>query len=574
MSRFNRRLASQAGPVQSDGTIRAERDIVALGILAAAIILFVGTGSTVLSRIVRSVLFGEAGGDMLQGNALILNIALIIFGWRRYVDLSREVAVRRQSESHAKRLAETDALTGCLNRRSLDGGIITLLEQASRCGGEVVMVMIDLDKFKRSNDLHGHQVGDEVLCEAARRVRALLPDRALLARLGGDEFAAAILFEAGEIGPDETSVVDNLVSRINRAVAAPITAGAANVEVTASIGLSRSGPVVAATGAEGIAQTLGHQADLAMYHAKKAGRDRFCWFEPTMEAELRFRGELEAGIRNGLARGEFVPFYEKQVDLETGELVGFEMLARWQSPRHGLIGPEIFIPVAEEIGLIADLSETLIARALRDARDWDPRLTLSVNISPLQMRDPWFAQKILKLLVEANFPPERLDIEITESCLHENVGVVRSMITSLRNQGIRMSLDDFGTGYSSLAQLRTLPFDRIKIDRSFVSTLDSSKDSATIVAAISSLGRGMNLPITAEGIESAEVLDALRQLGPFKGQGYLYGRPATAETVRAELAERGLLAPPATGAEPTGTAASPAATSPAAPAGNARTAHG
>ncbi|MFM6830978.1 MAG: EAL domain-containing protein, partial [Novosphingobium sp.] len=174
-------------------------------------------------------------------------------------------------------------------------------------------------------------------------------------------------------------------------------------------------------------------------------------------------------------------------------------------------------------------------------REWDANLTLSVNISPIQLRDPWFAQKLLKLLVEANFPPHRLDIEITETCLHENLGVVRTLITSLKNQGIRISLDDFGTGYSSLAQLRTLPFDRIKIDRFFVSNLGQSRDSAMIIEAISSLGKGMELPITAEGIESAEVLAELRKFGSFKGQGFLYGQPSDADSVRTMLADQNLL---------------------------------
>ncbi|MDF8334842.1 putative bifunctional diguanylate cyclase/phosphodiesterase [Novosphingobium cyanobacteriorum] len=522
--------------------VKAERDIVALGILAAAIILFVGTGSSVLTRITRSYLFGESNTDALLGNALILNIALIIFGWRRYKELSTEVGERRKAEETAQRLAQTDALTGCLNRRSLEPAIEKLVDIARASGGEVLVMMIDLDKFKRSNDLHGHKVGDEVLMETARRIRAQLPGHAVIARLGGDEFTCALALEPGVLTTEDPSAAENIVARINETIAMPIRTHDTTIEVTASIGLSRSMPIPEECDGRRLVQDLVHRADLAMYQAKKAGRNRYCWFEPSMEKELRFRSELEAGIREGLAKGEFVPFYEKQVDIDTGEITGFEMLARWQSPRHGLVGPEIFIPVAEEIGLISDLSEQLIARALRDARDWDPALTLSVNISPLQMRDPWFAQRILRLLVEANFPPHRLDIEITETCLHENIGVVRSMITSLRNQGIRISLDDFGTGYSSLSQLRTLPFDRIKIDRSFVSTLGRSKDSATIIEAISSLGRGMDLPITAEGIENREVLEALRQFGSFKGQGYLYGMPAAAEDVRRELGEKGLLA--------------------------------
>lgn len=260
-----------------------------------------------------------------------------------------------------------------------------------------------------------------------------------------------------------------------------------------------------------------------------------------MESELRLRNELEQGIRRGIQNNEFVPYYEQQIDLDSGDLVGFEMLARWQSPDLGLVNPSIFIPVAEEIGVIADLSEMLIEQALKDASHWAPSLTLSVNISPIQLRDPWFSQKLLKLLVKHNFPPQRLEVEITESCLHENVGVVKSLITSLKNQGVKISLDDFGTGYSSLTQLRTLPFDRLKIDRSFVGELTDEFASEKIVNAIISLGDGLNMPITAEGIADDKILSALRGKGQLKGQGYHYGQPETAQEVYARLDKIGLI---------------------------------
>jgi diguanylate cyclase (GGDEF)-like protein len=518
--------------------VRVKRDLLALAILISALILFIGTGSTVLTGILRSWVYGVGSPDMLLGNALILNIALLIFGWRRYIELSREIGKRRKAEETAQHLSDTDALTGCLNRRSLDAAMAALIENAEASGDEIFALMIDLDKFKLSNDLYGHQVGDAVLVETARRIEALLPERSLIARLGGDEFICSAVF-----APGSGVAMENLAARLNEALARPIFSEGAVAEVTASIGIATA-VRSALREPKQLAQELRHHADLAMYQAKKSGRNRFCWFEPSMERERRFRSELEKGIREGLPRGEFVPFYEKQIDLETGEITGFEMLARWQSQRHGVIGPEFFIPIVEEIGLIAELSESLIKQALQDAKAWSPGLTLSVNISPLQLRDPWFAQRLLKLLVQASFPPARLEIEITETCLHENIGAVQLLITSLKNQGIRISIDDFGTGYSSLAQLRTLPFDRIKIDRSFVSSLDQSADSATIVEAISSLGRGMDLPITAEGIETTKVLEALRKLGKFKGQGYLYGKPASSEEVCAELAKQGLLIQP------------------------------
>jgi len=470
---------------------------------------------------------------MLLTNAVLLNIALLIFGWRRYADLQREVAERRRAELRARELAEIDPLTGCLNRRSGGPAIDSLLGSAARREREVAVLMVDLDNFKQINDVNGHAVGDAVLTAVADRIRALLPEDGVLARIGGDEFVCGVPHEVGR-----RDWVEKLVESLIEAISAPIEARDLRVEATVSIGVSGSKDE---HGPDCDGEALVHRADIAMYHAKKRGRNRWYWFEPQMENELRVRAEFETGIRRGIPAGEFVPYYEQQIDLETGELVGFEMLARWNSPRFGLVCPEVFIPIAEEIDLIAELSESLIRQALLDASGWDPKLTLSVNISPLQLRDPWFAQKLLKLLVDSGFPPSRLEVEITESCLHENIGAVRTIVTSLKNQGIRISLDDFGTGYSSLSQLRSLPFDRLKIDRSFVAELASEESTSDLVEAIVSLGRGLSLPVTAEGVETAAILQALQAMGELKGQGYLYGQPEDAATTRQRLAGLKLL---------------------------------
>jgi diguanylate cyclase (GGDEF)-like protein len=513
---------------------RAERDLIALGIAAAAILMFVGTGGTVLPQIARSWTGTGDGPDILLVNALLLNIALIIFGWRRYTELNREIVAHRKAEETARILAETDPLTNCLNRRRIGPETDQLLMNCRKSKRVVAFFMIDLDNFKQINDLNGHKAGDEILVQTAERMRTILPKGALLARLGGDEFACAFPIDAAS--PDRA---DQFAARLIERIARPVSVGGSTIEVTASIGIASSlmeGMEDAERG-----ECLMHKADIAMYHAKKQGRNRYFWFEPEMENELRFRHELERGIRRGISHGEFLPYYEQQIDLETGELVGFEMLARWESPRFGLVGPDTFIPIAEEIGVIAELSEQLIAQAFEDAKEWDPSLTLSVNISPLQLRDPWFSQKLVKLLVKHNFPPHRLDIEITESCLLENIGMVRSMITSLRNQGVRISLDDFGTGYSSLSQLRTLPFDRLKIDRSFISELSNKNANSKIIRAIVSLGDGLNLPITAEGIEDEQILTVLKSLGQLKGQGYHYGHPEDSAMTRKRLAKLGKL---------------------------------
>jgi diguanylate cyclase (GGDEF)-like protein len=538
------RLAEASGTQVNADDIRntrfgkAERDIVALGIAVAALIMFIGTGSSVIPGMISSWLgWADEAPDVALTNAMLLNVALLIFGFRRYADLTREVRERRKAEETARQLAITDPLTGLLNRRSFREAAEAKIEEARNGGRSIAVLMFDLDNFKQINDLRGHKAGDEMLLEAARRMSDLMPVGGFLARLGGDEFACIVEFDAR--APDK---LDQLAASIIEAVATAIQGRDNAYETTVSAGIARTVGGEEELEPKKCAEALLHHADIAMYHAKKQGKNRYAWFESTMESELRFRNELESGIRQGVTRGEFVPYYEQQIDLESGELVGFEMLARWNSPHLGIVSPDIFIPIAEEIGVISEMSEGLMRQAFEDAKQWDPKLTLSINVSPIQLRDPWFSQKLLRLLVETNFPPKRLDIEITESCLHENIGVVRSVVTSLKNQGIHISLDDFGTGYSSLAQLRSLPFDRLKIDRSFVSELAEEGANAKVVEAIVSLGRGLDLPITAEGIENDAVLQVLKKMGELKGQGYLYGRPEDAAMTLDRLSRKQLLA--------------------------------
>lgn len=522
---------------EPDNPLKAtERDVIAIGIAIAAIIMLVGTGGSVLPKMLESLLGHGDQPSLLLGNALLLNIALILFGWRRFRELSREIAVRRSAEARAQVLAATDPLASCLNRRSMVAATEALRLRAAGRGEAVAYCMIDLDNFKKINDMHGHTAGDAVLVMLCERVRALLPHDAQLARLGGDEFAIVMTYPQGH-----SERIDDLVIRLFESLAQPFRMAGLTVELTASLGLASDHNADGAMGPVLDAARLMQHADLALCYAKKEGRNRYFWFEPSMESQQRFRNELESGIRSGLARGEFVPFYEQQIDLDSGTLVGFEMLARWHSPELGLVSPEIFIPIAEEIGLITELSEQLMEQAFVDARDWHDSLSLAINISPVQLRDPWFAQRLLKRLIATGFPSHRLEIEITESSLHENIGQVRSIILSLRNQGIRVSLDDFGTGYSCFEQLHKLPFDRIKIDRSFVRELCEPGERTRIVEAIISLGRGLELPLTAEGVEDQEILDALKGMGDLKAQGYLFGKPEDGKAVRARLGALGKL---------------------------------
>ena len=506
------------------------RDLLTAGISIGATLLVIASTWTVADSVYRSWSSGLSVNDNLTVSVLLLNIALSMLGWRRYRALKAEVALRRASEARASELATSDPLTGLLNRRALGEGGARLIEAALRGGRPVAMLMIDLDHFKSINDLHGHLAGDELLLAASQVIIAPLPAGAITARLGGDEFACAFPFD-----PVMPGMVDSVADAIIARMSEPFTIGGVVAHIGASMGIART-----ETGCRTI-DTLMRRSDIALYAAKRAGRNRRAWFDESMERELELRNELELGLRAGIPTGQIVPWFEQQVDLATGRLLGFEMLARWEHPERGVIEPSLFIPVAEESGLIGELSMAVMRTALDEARHWDSGLLLGVNISAGQMRDPWLAQKIVKLLIEMNFPAERLEVEITEAALFENAGFAGSIVNSLKNQGIRVALDDFGTGYSSLTHLRTLPLDRIKIDRSFVTRMTSDAEAAALVRMIIALAGSVGVAVTAEGVETEEIRTMLNSLGCPTGQGWHFGRPIPARATRALLAERGLL---------------------------------
>ena len=499
-------------------------------ISVAAILLFVGIGSAVLSQSLQHYLQGAEPPAQPLVIALLLNVALILFGWRRHAALSHELQIRAAAEERAQQLASRDPLTGFLNRRSLAEEGAAMFVRAQRRRKAMALAMLDLDHFKTINDMHGHAVGDALLRAVADEIAHLMPPIALTARLGGDEFACGFLFDA-----DEPGMVERIAEKLISRMAQPFEAEGLRLHISCSLGIARSD--FDCTGIDALMRA----ADIAMYQAKKGGRNRFAWFDQSMERELQTRNDLESGLRLAIPRQEVVPYFEQQIDLATGRLHGFEVLARWEHPQRGTISPELFIPIAEETGMIGDLSLSIMQQAFLAARDWDPSLNVSVNISPWQLRDAWLAQKIIKVLTETGFPANRLEVEITESALFDNLALAQSIVGSLKNQGVQLALDDFGTGYSSLAHLRALPFDRIKIDKSFVMSLNGSADSAAIVNAIISLGESLNLPITAEGVEDAGIEERLRALGCAKAQGWHYGKPLSIAGVRRLLAERRLL---------------------------------
>jgi predicted signal transduction protein with EAL and GGDEF domain len=358
-------------------------------------------------------------------------------------------------------------------------------------------------------------------------MREALGEEAEIARLSGDEFAVALA-----IDPERADEAERAAEAVLHSVTTAFTIDNRVIQVGAFAGIA------VAPAADVRIPDLLRRADIAMEHAKSGRAARPVWFDAGMERALIAQSEIEQGIRYGLEHGQFVPYFEPQVDLSTGDVVGFEVLARWVHPLSGVIQPDSFIPVAEENGLIGRLSEKIIGDALAEAAGWDPAIKISVNISPVQLTDAWLAQRIVRLLTEIGFPAERLVVEITESSLFTDLDVAGSIVTSLKNQGVRLALDDFGTGFSSLSHLRSLPFDVIKIDRSFVANIHSNKESSAIIRAVTTLASALEVPVYVEGIETEADHAAVLGLGCAVGQGWYFGKPMTGEQAAQLLARR------------------------------------
>jgi diguanylate cyclase (GGDEF)-like protein len=509
----------------SSRVANARRDALVLVVLITAVMLLIWNGSTFFQHL---RIAGNFGPEVrIASTALTLNVALILFGWRRYVDLQHEAEMRAEQERRAVVLASTDPVTGLYNRKGFADRAAELCTEAADKGDSLAIISFQIHRFKTVNDQHGYETGDRLLkCISNGLLDELGPD-AVIARLSGDEFAVALALD-----PVKVSQVEEMAEGVLHAATRPFMFEERIIQVGAFAGIA------SAPAADVRIPDLLRRADIAMDHARSGRVARPVWFDAGMERALIAHGEIEQGIRFGLEHGQFVPYFEPQVDLSTGEIVGFEALARWNHPLSGIIGPDVFIPVAEEIGLIGRLSEQVISEALREAAGWDPKIKISVNISPSQLADGWFAQRIVRILSETAFPAERLVVEVTESSLFADLDLARTIVTSLKNQGVRLALDDFGTGFSSLSHLRSLPFDIIKIDRSFVSNIHVKRESAAIIRAVTTLASALPVPVCVEGIENEDAYETVVRLGCAIGQGWYFGKPMPAEQAREMLAAR------------------------------------
>jgi diguanylate cyclase (GGDEF)-like protein len=446
----------------------------------------------------------------------LMSIAMMVYAFRRYLDLSKEIKSRIGAELVARKLARHDPLTGLPNRRFFEEKLEECLGTTS-AADQVALLMLDLDGFKAVNDTHGHAVGDQALSEFARRVSVIVRADGFLARVGGDEFAI--------IMPKINSLDDptNLARRIAAAVAEPFVVEDMTAEFGVGIG-------IAIAPNDGVhADDLVRRADRALCRAKAAGRSSVRFFESEMDTHVERRIKLERDLRSAITSNGIVPYYQPLVSLDGNRIIGFEALARWEDGDFGFVPPDVFIPIAEQTGLISALGDQLFRHACLDANAWPASFVLAFNVSPIQLRDPTLGLRLLSILGQTGFSPRRLEIEITESALVENVGVAQIVIDELRQAGVRIALDDFGTGYATLSQLLSFHLDKIRIDRSFVSRLDKSGESQVIVRAILGLAKGFGLTTTAEGVEDAGQLAYLKANGCTEGQGYLFSKavPAT-----------------------------------------------
>jgi diguanylate cyclase (GGDEF)-like protein len=440
--------------------------------------------------------------------------------------LEQSRAETRAAQQQAELMARHDPLTGLPNRRVFLAEMHEALARTQSSPVTYVVLRIDLDRFKSFNDRHGHAVGDIVLCEVARRLGEITRKEDLVARLGSDEFVIVAEIDRTSHGESLTSLAHVALHALQQ----PIHLGTDTLEIGASIGIALC--PVDGSDPESILRAAG----IATQRAKQDGRHTYRFFEKKMDEDLQDQMKLENDLKQAIRDGQIEPNYEPLVDIQNHHIYGFEILARWNHPQRGKIPPDVFIPLVEQLGMMPELTHSVLQRACRDARQWPAYLSLSLNISPSQLKDPLLPSQILPILVQEGFSPHRLEIEITETALVSDIQTAKTILASFQSFGIKILMDDFGTGYSSLHHLHELKFDKVKIDRSFVQSMLLNPESEKIVAAILSLAKGLGLATVAEGVEDAGTFERLAQMGCEFAQGFYFGRAIASEGIAEVIA--------------------------------------
>jgi diguanylate cyclase (GGDEF)-like protein len=492
--------------------------VVPMAALVTAILTLHLVGMAALSV---GAVHGEAAATAGEFNAVALATflcGLLVVGMGFCTDTINNRA-HLQTEQRLMHQARTDSLTGLPNRRHFQERLVHHFDGTS--GASLAIMLLDLDRFKAVNDTLGHHVGDALLRRVGARLDALIGERGLCARIGGDEFAILVP-GAGDLA-ELRRLADMLIEIVSR----PYVIDGNVADVGASIGIAIAPEHGDAS------EPLVQNADVALYAAKEAGRGRCCVFEPGMMTAAQARKALEADLRRALARNEFTLYYQPLTDPVTGGYTGAEALLRWQHPERGSVSPAVFIPLAEELGLIVSIGEWVLHEACTTAVSWPETMRIAVNVSPVQMASPRFPELVFETLDLTGLPPTRLELEITETTLLKDDGRIEAMLREFSSAGISIALDDFGTGYSSLTSLHRYPINRIKIDRSFMAVSDEDSGARDMVRAISKLGQILGVSVTAEGIETGSQYSFAAECGCGPMQGYYIGRPVP----RAELPE-------------------------------------
>ncbi|HEX3710946.1 MAG TPA: EAL domain-containing protein [Pseudolabrys sp.] len=444
-------------------------------------------------------------------------------GW---VAIHDDVTQQKRSEERISHMAHHDALTDLPNRVMLREQLDRHLSTVKR-DGSLAVLCLDLDYFKQVNDTLGHPVGDRLLCAVGKRLRECVRDTDIVARLGGDEFAII------QPGLEQPMAASALAQRLVEELARPFMTEGHEIVIGTSIGIS----VAPSDGID--PDVLLKSADMALYRAKDNGRSAFSFFEAGMDADMHERRTVEIDMRKAIAAGEFELYYQPLINLEQNSISGFEALLRWNHPTRGIVSPGTFISLAEETGLIIPLGEWVLRQACAEAAKWPDDIKVAINLSPVQFRSKNLVGAVMSAVANAGILSSRVELEITEAILLQNNDATLATLHQLRSLGVGISMDDFGTGYSSLSYLRSFPFDKIKIDQSFVRGLDKNSDAIAIIHAVSGLGIGLGMTTTVEGVETKEQLDLVRAEGCTEVQGYLFSKPQPAAEVPRLLASFG-----------------------------------
>jgi diguanylate cyclase (GGDEF)-like protein len=447
----------------------------------------------------------------------IMALGLLAFSVRRYAEQRRETARRLTAEQHVRTLAFQDALTGLANRRQFDDALKTAAAAPPREGAGHALILLDLNGFKQINDVYGHGIGDQVLTIVAQRLLGVMRDGDLAARLGGDEFAILALHL---VGPEAAT---NIALRVIEALKEPITVGSVKYQIGAGIGISLI-PSDAVTPEQAL-----RKADLALYRAKEERRSAVRFFEDDMDKRVQEREWLVQELRIAVANESIRAHFQPSVQLTTKRIIGFEALPRWIHSTFGEITADRFIPIAEECGLIHELADQILRQACSAAVQWPHDVVLSIDVLSSQLKDKKLKTRIMNILHETGLPPQRLEIEITESTLVRNLEAAQDILGGLREAGVRIALDNFGTGYSSLYHLCNFKMDKIKIDARFIHGMLFEKEDAGIVRALVGLAHGLGITVAAEGIQDSAQQAALIRTGCEQGQGHLYSDAISAE---------------------------------------------